>query len=47
MILHSGVGFAMKNAIPEIKNSTKHVTRYSNEEDGVALALVENRVVIF
>ncbi|EKO15281.1 Cof-like hydrolase [Leptospira kirschneri str. H1] len=35
MILHSGVGFAMKNAIPEIKNSTRHVTRYSNEEDGV------------
>ncbi|MBM9502317.1 Cof-type HAD-IIB family hydrolase [Leptospira sp. 201903071] len=47
MLLHSGVGFAMKNAVPEIKNSAKHVTRYSNEEDGVALALVENRIVSF
>lgn len=47
MLLHSGVGFAMKNAVPEIKSSAKHVTRYSNEEDGVALALVENRIVSF
>ncbi|XDD52261.1 HAD family hydrolase [Leptospira sp. WS92.C1] len=47
MLLHSGAGFAMKNAISEIKNSARHVTRYSNEEDGVALALVENRIVSF
>lgn len=47
MLLHSGVGFAMKNAIPEIKKSVRHVTRYSNEEDGVALALVENRIILF
>ncbi|MBM9578030.1 HAD family hydrolase [Leptospira sp. 201903070] len=47
MLIHSGFGFAMKNAVPEIKSSTKHVTRYSNEEDGVALALVENRIVSF
>ncbi|WP_061221032.1 HAD family hydrolase [Leptospira borgpetersenii] len=47
MLLHSGAGFAMKNAVPEIKKSVRHVTRYSNEEDGVALALVENRIVLF
>ncbi|MDI7186560.1 Cof-type HAD-IIB family hydrolase [Leptospira santarosai] len=47
MLLHCGAGFAMKNAIPEIKKSAKHVTRYSNEEDGVALSLVENRIVLF
>ncbi|RHX91570.1 HAD family hydrolase [Leptospira yasudae] len=47
MLLHSGAGFAMKNAIPEIRNSARHVTRYSNEEDGVALALVENGIVLF
>ncbi|EMY16176.1 Cof-type HAD-IIB family hydrolase [Leptospira weilii] len=47
MLLHSGVGFAMKNAIPEIKKSVRHITRYSNEEDGVALALVENRIILF
>ncbi|TGK38374.1 HAD family hydrolase [Leptospira gomenensis] len=47
MLLQSGAGFAMKNAISEIRENAKYVTRYSNEDDGVALALVENGIVSF
>ncbi len=38
MILESGLGVAMANAHPEVKEAADHVTA-SNDEDGVALVL--------
>lgn len=36
MINYAGLGVAMKNAIPSIKQAANVVTRFTNEEDGVA-----------
>lgn len=36
MIDYAGLGVAMKNAIPSIKNAANMITKYTNEEDGVA-----------
>lgn len=41
MIAHSGFGFAMKNAVPGLKEKANFVTRYSNNEDGIAMTLLE------
>jgi Cof subfamily protein (haloacid dehalogenase superfamily) len=38
MLRWAGVGVAMANALPEVREAMKHVTA-SNEEDGVALAI--------
>lgn len=36
MIDYAGLGVAMKNAIPSIKKAANVITKYTNEEDGVA-----------
>jgi Cof subfamily protein (haloacid dehalogenase superfamily) len=38
MLRWAGIGVAMANALPEVREAVKHVTA-SNEEDGVALAI--------
>lgn len=39
MIKNSGIGFAMKNGIDELKSLTKNVTEFTNNEDGVYFEL--------
>ncbi|MCI5997455.1 MAG: Cof-type HAD-IIB family hydrolase [Peptoniphilaceae bacterium] len=39
MIKNSGLGFAMKNGIDELKKLTPHITEYTNNEDGVYFEL--------
>lgn len=41
MLAHSGYGFAMKNAIPALKEKAPYITKYSNHEDGIAMTLLE------
>jgi len=38
MLRWAGIGVAMGNALPEVKESLRYVTA-SNDEDGVALAI--------
>ena len=35
MLQHSGIGVAMKNALPEVKKISNYVTEKTNDEDGV------------
>ena len=35
MLQHSGIGIAMKNALPEVKEISNYVTEKTNDEDGV------------
>lgn len=39
MIKNSGMGFAMKNGIEELKSLTKNITEFTNNEDGVYFEL--------
>lgn len=39
MIKNSGMGFAMKNGIEELKSLTNNITEFTNNEDGVYLEL--------
>ena len=39
MIKNSGVGFAMKNGIDELKSLTNNITEFTNNEDGVYFEL--------
>lgn len=39
MIKNSGIGFAMKNGIDELKSLTNNVTEFTNNEDGVYFEL--------
>lgn len=39
MIKNSGIGFAMKNGIDELKSLTKNITEFTNNEDGVYFEL--------
>ncbi len=41
MIDYAGLGVAMKNAIPSIKGVANDVTKYTNEQDGVARYMQE------
>ncbi|KAI9339893.1 HAD-like domain-containing protein [Obelidium mucronatum] len=38
-VTHAGLGFAMANGVPELKAVAKKVTRFTNNEDGVAIEL--------
>lgn len=39
MVKNSGMGFAMKNGIEELKSLTKNITEFTNNEDGVYFEL--------
>ena len=39
MIKNSGIGFAMKNGIEELKSLTNNITEFTNNEDGVYFEL--------
>ena len=39
MIKNSGIGFAMKNGIDELKSLTNNITEFTNNEDGVYFEL--------
>ena len=39
MVKNSGMGFAMKNGIEELKSLTNNITEFTNNEDGVYLEL--------
>ncbi len=41
MLAHSGYGFAMKNAVSSLKETAPFITKYSNNEDGIAMTLLE------
>ncbi|WP_246048837.1 Cof-type HAD-IIB family hydrolase [Leptospira sarikeiensis] len=47
MLFSSGFGFAMKNAIPSLKEEVSYITKYSNNEDGIAMTLLELSVLSF
>ncbi|PJZ70754.1 HAD family hydrolase [Leptospira perolatii] len=47
MLSGCGLGFAMKNAILSLKENSKYHTRYSNDEDGIAMTLLELGVLGF
>ncbi|TGK04041.1 Cof-type HAD-IIB family hydrolase [Leptospira semungkisensis] len=47
MLKHSGYGFAMKNAVPKLKEEAEYITKYSNNEDGIAMTLLELGVLSF
>ena len=36
MLREAGVGVLMKNARPELMGATSHISKYTNDEDGVA-----------
>lgn len=41
MIRGAGMGIAMKNALPIVQQSAKQVTKYTNDESGIAHQLLE------
>nr|WP_246032036.1 HAD family hydrolase [Leptospira fluminis] len=47
MLSHAGFGFAMKNAVPYLKKFAPYNTRYSNDEDGIAMTLLELGILSF
>jgi len=47
MISQAGFGFAMKNAIPYLRDRATYVTRYSNDEDAIAMTLLELGALCF
>ncbi|TGK10683.1 Cof-type HAD-IIB family hydrolase [Leptospira selangorensis] len=47
MLFSSGYGFAMKNAVQSLKEGASYITKYSNNEDGIAMTLLELSVLSF
>ena len=45
MLSNSGIGIAMKNATDDVKNVTNYVTKFSNNENGVAIFIEQNRKI--
>ncbi len=41
MLREAGVGVLMKNASPQLHGQTSHISRFTNDEDGVARFLVD------
>ena len=41
MLQEAGVGVMMKNGRPELLGKTSHISRFTNDEDGVARFLTE------
>ncbi|EMJ99327.1 Cof-like hydrolase [Leptospira sp. B5-022] len=47
MLFSSGYGFAMKNAVSSLKEGASYITKYSNNEDGIAMTLLELSLLSF
>ena len=40
MLREAGVGVLMKNANPQLRGQTSHISQFTNDEDGVARFLM-------